>query len=764
GNADVADYHYNLGLALAGQGRPAEAGEAFRRAIVLKPDFVEAHNNLGNALKEQGKLEEAIQHYQRALDLNPDYAAAHSNLGVILQDRGDTPAALEHYRKAVAIDPSDADAHYNLANAFRVEGLLSEAANAYRKAVALHPDFADAYVNLGMTLRDLGALEAAIAAYRKALAIEPKSADAWIQLGNVLQRDDNVHEAIGHYRNAIEADPHCAEAHYNLGNALREAGDLIQAIAALKRATTLKPDFAQAYDNLGDALWEAGQFDDALIALQRAIALSPNSAEAHSNVGNVLKDQGRLSEAILAYEKALTLKPAFPAAYNNFGKALEAQGRLDEALAAYRRALTIDPHLVEAHSNLLLGLHYRVGTEAKEILVECKRWSEQYAAAFSATSSTQNNDRSPDRRLHIGYLSPDFRAHSVAAFVEPLLTHHNREAFEVTCYANVPRPDALTQRFQGLADRWRDIWRLDDEATAELIREDRVDILVDLAGHTAHNRLLVFARKPAPVQVAYLGYPDTRGIAAIDYWLTDDLADPPGADRFYVERLVRLPQGFNCYHPPADCPTVGALPALAAGRVTLGSFNNAAKLNERVIACWASVLKALPETQLILKAQSLADAGTQKRFAARFEQHGVSSKRVEMIGSVLFRTAHLDLYNRIDIALDCFPYNGHTTTCEALWMGVPVITLAGETHAGRVGVSLLSYAGLAELIADSTEAYVKVAVSLARDLTRLQTLRQGLREHLRHSPLTDAKGFTRTLEAAYRQMWTNYCNTQCQMI
>jgi predicted O-linked N-acetylglucosamine transferase (SPINDLY family) len=360
--------------------------------------------------------------------------------------------------------------------------------------------------------------------------------------------------------------------------------------------------------------------------------------------------------------------------------------------------------------------------------------------------------------LRIGYLSPDFCSHSVAFFVEPLLATHDRGSFEILCYANVTQPDQITEHLQRLGHTWRDIVRLRDEDVAVQIRQDHVDILVDLTGHTANNRLQVFARKPAPVQVAYLGYPNTRGFTAMDYWLSDAHADPPGqTERFYVEEIVRLPHGFNCYRPPAANPDVRALPARAVGHITFGSFNNAPKVNARVIALWARILNALPEARLIMKARQLVDSATKANFHRLFEQHGVTPERVEMISWVPSSTAHLELYNRIDIGLDCFPYNGHTTTCEALWMGVPVITLAGLTHAGRVGVSLLSQVGLGELIADTPEVYAELAVALARDLVRLETLRHGLRDRVTQSPLTDASIITRSFEAAYRQMWRRWC-------
>jgi predicted O-linked N-acetylglucosamine transferase (SPINDLY family) len=336
-------------------------------------------------------------------------------------------------------------------------------------------------------------------------------------------------------------------------------------------------------------------------------------------------------------------------------------------------------------------LNYCADIEPTDVLAEHRRWSEQHTASLANDRQPHANSPDPNRRLRIGYLSPDFCRHSVAFFIESLLAAHDRSAFEILCYANVSQTDIITERLQGLADKWRDIVHLSDQQVAELVRADAVDILVDLVGHTVNNRLLVFARKPAPVQISYLGYPNTTGLSTIDYRLTDAWADPPGrADRFHTETLVRLQGGFLCYQPWPGTPEVSPLPALTSGHITFASFNNATKVNPEVIALWSKILRLLPNARLIMKALQLGDIGTRQRFAQLFEQNGVSMERVELLGWASSTAEHLELYNRVDIGLDPFPYNGTTTTCEALWMGVPVIVLAGNTHAARVGVSLLS--------------------------------------------------------------------------
>lgn len=353
----------------------------------------------------------------------------------------------------------------------------------------------------------------------------------------------------------------------------------------------------------------------------------------------------------------------------------------------------------------------------------------------------------------MGYVSPDFHAHSVAYFIEPVLARHDPAAVETYCYAEVAQPDAFTEHMKTLAAHWRGTFGRSDDEVADMIRNDAIDILIDLAGHTAHNRLAVFARRPAPVQVTYLGYPNTAGLPQMDYRLTDAAADPPGQEVYYTESLVRLPQGFLCYAPPHESPAVGPLPAATGGCITFGSFNALPKMNNEVIALWARVLQSVPGARLILKNKSLQDAKT----CERYRQHFHPPERIELLGWLDDPADHLSIYHRVDIALDTFPYNGTTTTCEALWMGVPVITLAGERHAGRVGLSLLTQLGLTELIAKTPDEYVRLAVALAGNRERLAALRAGLRERMRRSPLCDAQSFTRDLEAAYREMWHKWC-------
>lgn len=431
---------------------------------------------------------------------------------------------------------------------------------------------------------------------------------------------------------------------------------------------------------------------------------------------------------------------------NNLDMALHEMGRPDEATAAFRQALALKPDLAAAHSNLILAMNYDDGVTQDEILTESRRWG----AAHGAPGVDRPAADGRQRRLRIGYVSPDFRRHSVGHFIAPIIANHDRWSFEVYCYAEVATPDDQTARFQSLAQGWRSTVGLSDGAVAEQIRHDGIDILVDLAGHTAGNRLGVFAEQPAPVQLTWIGYPNTTGMAAMGYRFTDAVADPPGAaDNEHTETLLRLEHGFLCFAPPDGGPDIAPAPSLKTGHVTFGSFNHLPKVNPGVVAVWAAILRRTPGSRLIIKSRTLADRSTRERYGALFAAEGVEPDRVELLSWIASSSGHLEAYGRVDIALDPFPYNGTTTTCEALWMGVPVVTLRGSRHAGRVGASLLTRLGLDELIADTVDGYIDIAATLDPERQR-----HGLRQRMADSTLCDAETMTRDVEAAYRRLVT----------
>ncbi|QCG93050.1 tetratricopeptide repeat protein (plasmid) [Azospirillum sp. TSA2s] len=602
-----------------------------------------------------------------------------------------------------------------------------------------------------------GRIAEAEAGYRAVLALEPNHPHANNNLAMILRGRGAHAEALACYRAAVDRSPDDPHVHSNFGCLLLEMGRLEEAQAMLRRAVELQPDYAEAHFNLGNALRLVDDMDGALAAYDEALRLKPDLAAALSNRGDILKGRAELSKAVEAFLAALRAAPGMAEPLNNLGETLKEQGRITEAVTVFQKGLAQHPTHTLMHSNLLLALNYTADVPPEMVYRVHTHWAERHADPVMPAGRQYANDRSPDRKLRIGYVSPDFCAHSVSFFAEPVIREHDRTAFEVVCYPCSRRADAVTARLQGVADRWVPITGMTDEQAAARIAADGIDILVDLAGHTAENRLTLFARKPAPVQVTWLGYPNTTGMRAIDHRLTDAVADPVGlSDQLSAERLVRLPHGFHCYQPPVDVASQPRPPVLNNGFVTFGSFNNTSKVTAEVVRVWAEILKRVPDARLLLKSRQMGDEETRARYHNSFAAQGVAPERVELLARIPAADGHLRAYDRIDIALDPFPYNGTTTTCEALWMGVPVLTLAGRTHVARVGASLLTNVGLTELIAADEAEYVAKAVALAGDLERLVELRAGMRSRLEAAPLTDYAGFTRAMERAFRAMWRQW--------
>ena len=638
-------------------------------------------------------------------------------------------------------------------------GDLNQASNICKKILKVKPNNIDALHFLEMICCQLGNFDDAIRYIRKELELIPSNADVNYKLGTVLQAKGLFSEAIDYFRKAITLKPHFPEACYHLGVVLQKKGQLDEAVINYQKALQINPDLAEVQNNLGNVLREKGQLDEAIGSYQKAIKLNPNFDLAYYNLGVVLREKGQLDEAIGSYQKAIKLNPNFYIAYNNLGGVLIERGQLNEAEIYFRRVLQITPDNCKFYSNLLFNMNYNSRYNPQDIFSEHLLFAKKFAERLSSTISPHTNEREPNRRLRIGYCSPDFRGHPVAYFIEPVLEAHNREHFEVFCYSLSPIQDEVTKRIQSYSDKWRSIVGMSDEDAATLICNDKIDILIDLAGHTGNNRILLFARKPAPIQVSWIGYLATTGLSTIDYKIADNYTDPPGkTEQFYTEKLIRLPESFLCYLPDKDSPEVGPLPALSTGHITFGSFNNFAKVTPEVFTLWARVLNELPDSRLILKAKSFADETTCQYAINMFTERGISAERI-ILQSWNPSPRHLESYNQVDIGLDTFPFNGATTTCEAMWMGVPVITLAGTAYHSRSGVSLLSNVGLPELIAETHDEYTGIAINLASDIEKLELLRKSLRDRMSHSPLTDAKRFTANLETCYRKMWEDWCNS-----
>ncbi|MFH0998666.1 MAG: FkbM family methyltransferase [Pseudomonadota bacterium] len=510
-------------------------------------------------------------------------------------------------------------------------------------------------------------------------------------------------------------------------------------------------------NNLGAALKDSGDLKGAIPCFQKAIDLNPDYSEASYNLGGSYQILGELDLAIDWYEYTLTRNPGFHLASTNLACINKDQGKIGKAIEGFRHVVKHCPKDALANSNLLFALSYQEEVHPETVFRHHQEWAIQHAQENSGNLTGFANDLTVNRRIRVGYVSPDFRVHSVAFFIHPVIQGHNRENVEVFCYADVPKPDEVTQVMMKTADHWQNIFQMPDDQVFQRIQKDQIDILVDLTGHSGNNRMKLFARKPAPVQVAYLGYPNTTGQPAMDYRITDAKADPPGmTDPYYTEVLIRLDGGFLCYHPSLGSPDITDAPCLKNGYITFGSFNNRAKINSKVIALWSGLLKQVDNSRLILKSSIPSDQSAKQQLLSLFVQNGVEASRIELLPYLPF-SDHLKQYLRVDIALDTFPYNGTTTTCEALWMGVPVITLVGNTHASRVGVSILSQLAFDEGIAESENDYIQKAVMLASDTDFLQSWRTICRRKMQASSLMDEKGFAIKLETAYRHMWLNWC-------
>ena len=719
--------HYHLGNLAGSQYRFEEARACFERVLQLQPEQPEAWNNLGNAEQQLGRWRRALECYEKALSLRPDYADAMSNRGAALQALGDLAQARACYQRALELNPDMLQARGNLANLFAAEGLHEEAIAAYRRLLEQYGDTENSWNNMGNSYQELGRYREALDCYEKALVLNPAAFTIYNNIGNCYRRQARHAEALGWYQKALNA----------------------------------WPDFAEALNNTGVTLQDMGRLADAVPYFERALAARADYPDPLINLSNNYRDRGRPEKAIACLRQAAAMRPDNPHVWNNLGCSLGDQGCVAEAIDCYRKTIELDPRNHLAYSNLLLNVHYLDDTTPGQIFGLHREYEGRFAAPNPARDWT-GRSHDPERKLRVGYVSSDFRRHSVAYFLEPLLERHNAAAVEFYCYADVPRSDSLTERFANLAgSRWRDIRGYNDDRLEQLVRADAIDILIDLGGHTAGNHLRVFSRRLAPLQATWLGYPNTTGLSEMDYRITDALSDPEGeTDTLYTERLVRLEGGFLCFRPAPQTPPPAPPPMAALGAITYGSFNNMAKMSPTVIGMWSDLLHRVPASRLALKNKALAEGPARGRVIELFKQRGITEERIVMSGSIESLEGHLSAYAHVDVALDSFPYHGTTTTFEALWMGVPVVTLTGPAHVSRVGASILSHAGLDSCIASTPGDYVAHAASWAGRAGELVLLRQQLRHRLSASPLMDEPGFTRRMESAFREMWRRWCAGQ----
>ena len=703
--------------ALLNQGQFARCDQQARAVTAQFPGHAFGWSILGVCLAQMGRFSEAVAPMQKAVSLQPSNAGLHNNLGNILNNLGRPAEAEACFRRALALQPDSTETLNNLGTALSDQDRFGEAEDCFRRALILKPDFALAHSNLGSALKSLSRFGEAEVCFRRALVLQP----------------DFVH------------------ARNNLGSILLDLGRPAEAEACFRRALALQPDSAEVLNNLGTALGNLGRLDEAEACFRRAFALQPDSAYAHNNLGNALRDLCRLDEAEACFRRALALDPDFTHGLNNLGSALVDMSRLDEAEACFRRALALQPDFTEARSNLLFCLNCR--SDAASIALDEARKYGRCVGNLAATPYTDWLCEAQPRRLRVGIVSGDLREHVVGYFLESLLREINPERIELIAYPTQPKEDRFSQRLRTYFAAWRSLVGLSDAVAAARIHADGVHILLDLSGHTAHNRLPIFAYQPAPVQASWLGYLASTGVAAIDYLIADSWTLPTTEEASFTEKIWRLPETYLCFTPPNLEVVVSPLPALTEGRVTFGSFNSLTKMTDEVVALWARVLAAVPDSRLFLKTRPLMGSAVRQGVVERFAIHGIGSDRLMLEGPVPTRAEHLATYQRMDIALDPFPYAGITTSAEALWMGVPVLTLAGDRFLSRQGVGLLMNTGLPEWIASDPDDYVARAATLAGDLQGLAALRASLRERFLASPLCDAKRFARHFEQALEGMW-----------
>ncbi len=710
-------------IALFSAGRHAELESRAREFTRLHPEVGFIWKVLGVALMAQNK--DGVAALSKAAELMPQDAETWSNLGNAQRAQGLLSQAEESHRHAIALAPTQASHAYNLAIALTDQHKLPEAAEAYRQAIAANPAFADAHFNLGILQQKLQQLDAAEASFKAAVQAQPAHAQAWCNLGALHARRGRLDEAHAALKQAIRLAPDMADAHHNLGNVHKDALRMTQALQAFGEAIRLQPSHVDAQQGMGQVLGKLRQYQAAIVALKRAIEIDPKHVDAWIDLGNVHKEVGDL----------------------------------DDALACFEHADQFAPDRLDVLSNWLMLSNYASSVPRQRRIERARQYGDRVRAQV-IDAPVRPHRWDPEKPLRVGLVSGDLRRHPVGYFLDTVL--HAIQAQSGNSLALIGYPtqglsDALTHRLKACCTAWHPLVGLDDATAARHICDDDIDILIDLSGHTAHTRLSVFAWRPAPVQVSWLGYFATTGLPDMDHFLSDPWSTPAELQQDFTERLWLLPETRLCFSPPESAPPVSDLPATQQGHVTFGCFNNLTKLNDEVLQLWAAVIQGVAGSRLFLKAPQLDDAQVHDLTLRRLLALGIDRDRLILEGNSP-RDEYLRAYHRVDIGLDPFPFTGGTTTAESLWMGVPVLTLQGDCLVARQGVSMMMNVGLAEWVANDAQAYRDKAIAFASDLPALSRLRAGLRGQASRSPLFDAPRFARHFQEALRGMWRQRCS------
>ncbi len=700
-----------------------EAAEEFaRKALAEKNDFPLFFVTLGNTLKAQGKVGDAIASYKHGLTLKTDMFDCLNNLGSALISAGKMEEAIQYCKQAHQLNPSHANPIYNIGVAYYENNQFEQALPYFEKAILLNPHNAQIFLNKGRTLYRLKRRKEAAAPLELATRIDPNHADAFSVLGLIAYEEGRHEDALKYY----------------------------------SKLKSIQPD-AYSYANLALVYQEMARREEAIINYKKALELQPNTFEFLNNLGIINFDIGKYEEAAEYLKQALALKPNNELVISNLATAYKNFGQIDQAVDYFKKALKLTPDNYQLLGNLLLCMVYAASVTPEELADTAITYSKIIADPLRRARPLLT-DKNPARRLRIGYVSADFRNHAVNFFFEPLLKLHDRKDFEVFGYSNTLHEDKITERLKKEFDHWRDVRFINDDEMADLIEKDQIDILIDIAGHTGRNRLLVFARKPAPVQATWLGYPATTGLQAIHYKITDHYAEPAGlTEHLNTETLWRLPDIFCCYNPSDKSPAVIDHPPFEDnGYVIFGCFNNFTKVTDDVLKTWSKIIAQVPNSRLMLEIIGVDGKNFRTEVEKRITNAGIPIDH--LILEQRKPENQFALYNRIDMALDPYPCNGGTTSMDTLWMGVPFVTLEGKHFVSRMGVTILTNAGLPELIAKNEDEYIKIAIDLANDRERLKKMRNGLRERVKASPVMDQQTFVRNMEDAYRGMWQKYCS------
>lgn len=727
-------------------GRFAEAENCYRELLAMIPNDPTATHFLGLAMHHQGRSNDGLPLLEQSVQQEPDAVNFLVNLGAVYRATGAAEKAINTYTRALALDASLAATHFNLANVLRDVNRWEEAEVSYRQAMALKPDYIEALVALAGTISDLGRHDEAL----NLLDASPMQTAAMLHrqraivLGRLYRHDDSEQAA----RQALELDPNDVESWNSLGIVLQLKGKPAEAKAAYGEAVTRRNTYAHAWTNLGLLLADLREFSDAAKALHNGVQLNPYNAKAYEGLANVFHQTSRLSDAISAGKRAVALNKRSAAACMSVAGAYLDRAQLRDAAGWYERAWAADSRMDVFADGVLLCLHYDSRLSPLKVAEAHFEWGRRMEALIQPNPPLLDPAAGVSRKIRVGYVSPDFREHSVSYFAYPLIANHDRTKFEIHAFSNMTGGDAMTEKFKAVVDAWHDIKPLNDDQLNALIRQLGIDILVDLAGHTAGNRLLAMVQKPAPLLFTYLGYPDTIGSRSFDYRITDRWADPVGmTDAFHSEQLVRLDRTAWCYQPSPVAPPIA--PKTTSKQIVFASFNNYSKTSDDTVRLWSKVVRSVPGSVLKLKSKSFTDTETATMVRTRFQMAGLPPERLVLLPPSPSTETHLATYNEVDIALDPFPYNGTTTTCETLWMSVPLITLAGPAHVARVGVSLMNAIGLGSLVAADEKQFVDIAVKLAADKPRLKFFREELRQIMQQSPLMDGVSLARQIEASY---------------